>query len=249
MAETQHEIFFTGLIHPQAGGWHIDYPITVQDGGRDIEIYIRNSAFNVRVSFSDSHELGHDLEQDSVWLNLTWYEVGAVLQSVLDSLGFVLAASLEIEMTTGRADAGMIIGGHTSLPAHARVNGDRVEPDLFSKYLEAVDGNANIRHALADMRMALRLSTDTAFYCYRAIECIRHEFVDPADGTKTAPSWTRMHAALGTAQAEMEPLTKLATARRHGESLPISFDDRLKWLRWTREVIGRYIEERRWARP
>lgn len=249
MAETQHDLLFTGLIHPRPGRWHIDRPILVQDGGRDIEIYFDNSTFNVRVSFSDSHELGHDREQDSVWLNPIWHEVEAVVRSVLDSLGFVLAASLEMEMTTGRLGTGMIIGGLTSLPAHARVDGDRVEPVLLGKYLKAVEGNANVRHALADMRMALRLTTDTAFYCYRAIECIRHEFVDPADGAKTAPSWARMHDALGTTQAEMEPLTKLATARRHGESLPISYDDRLTWLRWTRDVVGRYIEEYRWARP
>lgn len=245
MTVHHHNIFFTGLIHPQAGAWHIDRPITVQDRGREIEIYFRDSAFNIRVSFIDSHELGKDPEQDPAWLNPIWYEVEAVFQSVLDSLGFILAAPLEIEMKTGRADATGFVGSLTSQPAFARVDTDRVEPDLLGKYLRAAEGNANIRHALADMRMALRLSTDTAFYCYRAIECIRHEFVDPADGTKTAPSWARMHAALGTTQAEMDPLTKLATPRRHGESLPLSHDDRLRWLRWTRDVVGRYIEERR----
>ncbi|MBY4380882.1 hypothetical protein HQO24_04815 [Rhodococcus fascians] len=212
-----------------------------------MQIFFQNSAFNVRVRFSDRHELGKDTNQDNSWLNPIWLEVESVVRSVLDSLGFVLAASLEMEMTTGRGDVSGIIGVHNSLPAYARVEGDWVESDLLGRYLKAAEGNANIRHALADMRMALRLSTDTAFYCYRAIECIRQEFVELADGTKTAPSWTRIHAALGTNQAEMEPLTKLATARRHGESLPISHEDRLKWLAWTRDIVGRYVEEYRWS--
>ncbi|WP_315901382.1 hypothetical protein [Rhodococcus sp. BP22] len=243
MTEYQHDIFFTGLIHPQAGSWHIDRPVVIQESGRLIEVYFRDSAFNVRVNFTDGHQLGHDEEQDGTWLNPIWYEVEAVVRAVIDSLGFVIAASLEIEMTTGRADGSAIVGGLMALPAFARVENGRVEPQLFGRYLAAVQGNANVRHALADMRMALRLTTDTAFYCYRAIECIRHEFVDPEDGAKPAPSWARMHAALGTTQSEMEPLTRLATARRHGESLPLAHGDRLTWLRWTRSVVGRYIED------
>ncbi|WP_280458689.1 hypothetical protein [Nocardia carnea] len=243
MTTHQHDLFFTGLIHPQAGYWHLDRPVTMNAGERLVEVFFANSAFNVRVRFSDHHQLGQSGEADSAWLNPIWYEVEAVVQAVLDSLGFVLAAPLDLEMTTGRADADAIVGGLTSFPAFARVEGNRVDAAVLKKYLDVVNENANVRHALADMRMALRLTIDTAFYCYRAIECLRQEFVQAEDGTRTAPSWARMHDALGTSKADMEPLTQLATARRHGESQPLSHEERLKWLRWTRDVVGRYIEE------
>ncbi|MGV9673151.1 MULTISPECIES: hypothetical protein [unclassified Gordonia (in: high G+C Gram-positive bacteria)] len=238
----KHDIVFTGLIHPQAGNWRLDHPIKLASGSRQVEVYFNRSAFNVRVTFEDDYQIGSGNENDSVWLNPIWYEVEASVRGVL-SLGFVLAASLEIEMTTGRADVEGFVGSNTTMPAFARVEGDRVEAELLGRYLAAVGQNANVRHALADMRMALRLSIDTAFYCYRAIECLRHEFVHLEDGDKTAPSWSRMHAALGTSKAEMDPLTALATARRHGESLALSHDDRITWLRWAREVVAKYIED------
>ncbi|WP_433679959.1 hypothetical protein [Nocardia sp. CA-119907] len=243
MTSHQHDLFFTGLIHPRAGYWHLDRPVKMTEGDRTIEVFFRDSAFNVRVTFSDNHQLGHGEEDDAVWINPIWYEVEAAVRAVLDSLGFVLAAPLELEMTTGRADTNAIVGGLSSMPAFARVQGNRVDPDTLGKYLAAVNGNANVRHALADMRMALRLTIDTAFYCFRAIECLRQEFVRAEDRDKTAPSWERMHAALGTSKAAMEPLTQLATARRHGESQPLSHGERVTWLRWTRDVIGRYIED------
>ncbi|MGX7696500.1 hypothetical protein [Gordonia polyisoprenivorans] len=240
----KHNILFTGLIHPQAGNWCLDHPVTVDSGDCRVEVFFYRSALNVRVTFEDDYDIGKgDADSDAIWLNPIWYQVEASVRSVLDSLGFVLAASLEVEMTTGRADEIAVVGSHTSLPAFARVKGERVEGELLGKYLAAVGQNANVRHALADMRMALRLSIDTAFYCYRAIECLRHEFLQPEDGDKTGPSWSRMHAALGTSKAGMDPLTKLATARRHGESLVLSHDDRIMWLRWTRDVIAKYIED------
>ena len=102
MPNHQHEMFFTGLIHPQSGNWRLDRPWTVHEKNREIQIFFQNSAFNVRVRFSDRHELGKDTNQDNSWLNPIWLEVESVVRSVLDSLGFVLAASLEMEMTTGR---------------------------------------------------------------------------------------------------------------------------------------------------
>jgi hypothetical protein len=236
-----HDIFFTGLIHPQAGYWHLDRPLTLTEGGREIEVFFQNSVFNVRVTFSDGYRLGVDADRDAAWLNPIWYEVEARIRSVLDCLGFVLAASLEIEMTTGRADSVAIIGGHTALPAFSRVGGDRVDPEHLGAYLAAAQGNANLRHALADIIMALRLSSDTAFYCFRAIECLRQDFVQ--DGTRDKhASWNRLHAAMGTSLEEMQVLTGLATARRHGETPKISHDEKLALVRWTREVIGRYVE-------
>ncbi|MFQ6396644.1 hypothetical protein ACLMAJ_24665 [Nocardia sp. KC 131] len=243
MTEQQHDLIFTGLIHPQAGNWHLDRPVQMTQGDRRIEVFFANSAFNVRVTFRDDHQLGNDGEEDAAWLNPIWYETEAAVQSVVDSLGFILAASLELEMTAGRADTSALVGGLTSMPAFACVEGNRVEPELLGLYLNVANKNANVRHALADMRMALRLTIDTAFYCFRSIECLRQEFVLDEDGTKTLRSWERMNTALGISKADMEPLTRLATARRHGEALPLSHDDRVHWLRWTREVVARYIEE------
>ncbi|MFC9434785.1 hypothetical protein [Nocardia sp. NPDC057030] len=243
MTEQQHDLIFTGLLHPQAGNWHLDRSIQMAQGDRRIEVFFVNSAFNVRVTFRDDYQLGHNGEEDAAWLNPIWYETEAAVQSVVDSLGFVLAASLELEMTAGRADSSALVGGLTSMPAFARVEGDRVEPELLGMYLAVASKSANVRHALADMRMALRLTIDTAFYCFRAIECLRHEFVLAEDGGKISRSWERMNTALGISRTEMEPLTRLATARRHGEALPLSHDDRVHWLRWTRGVVARYIEE------
>ncbi|MCX4097601.1 hypothetical protein [Nocardia sp. alder85J] len=89
------------------------------------------------------------------------------------------------------------------------------------------------------------MSDDAVFYCYRALESLRQEFVDESDprNSREKASWDRLRTALSVDAEEAKKLAALATPRRHGANPHIAYDDRLAWLKWTRELVAKYIED------
>ncbi|MFF0532884.1 hypothetical protein ACFYT3_31500 [Nocardia amikacinitolerans] len=144
----------------------------------------------------------------------------------------------------GNIDSRAAIGPTLMLTGIARSTGTTVPGDLLDRYAQAAATNANIRHALADLRSALSLSDDTAFYCYRALESLRQEFIDDSDPrpAREKRSWERLRAALGVDEERARELAALATPRRHGANPHLPYDVRRMWLEWTRELVAIYIE-------
>jgi hypothetical protein len=78
----------------------------------------------------------------------------------------------------------------------------------------AVRMHPNARLAFKDFGVCLAdVSDDAFFFAYRAIENVRRYFATDAEKS----DWGPMHAALGTTENGIKPLTSAATAIRHGQ--------------------------------
>ncbi|MGH3016582.1 MAG: hypothetical protein ACRDNN_16680, partial [Gaiellaceae bacterium] len=76
-----------------------------------------------------------------------------------------------------------------------------------------------LRLAFKDLGFSLRDRGDDAFlYAYRAVENARRFHADKVSATERKPVWPPLHAALGTSEEQLRPLTDAATSIRHGDT-------------------------------
>jgi hypothetical protein len=76
-----------------------------------------------------------------------------------------------------------------------------------------------LRLAFKDLGFSLLDRGDDAFlYAYRAVENARRFHADKVSATETTPVWPPLHAALGTSEGQLQPLTDAATSIRHGDT-------------------------------
>ncbi|MGV9864550.1 hypothetical protein [Rhodococcus koreensis] len=232
---------FSGVVHPQAGGWYLDGPVTLHRFDARIDIHLHASRFSMELEIAGDDDIfAGDV---SLWGNEVWYDAEATLRAVLDSLGFARGASLDIELVSGSVDDRGLIFPMMSMAEFAAVDGDHVESGDFGRYAGSALDNVHVRHALADMRMALSFSDDAAFYCYRAIESLRQHFVDGRedDDVVRRESWPRLRAALGVGEDELRLLAAHAKSRRHGGARALSHRERLEVVKRTRVLVDQFI--------
>ncbi|MBY4569780.1 hypothetical protein ACN95_07045 [Gordonia sihwensis] len=215
----------------------------VEAEGRRFDVVLRESTFNVKVTLGSDPFTGDPIA-DAATLNPLWGETEAVLRGMLDSLGFHLGAKLEPQFMTGTIADRAATGARSSFPEIALVEDQAVAAETMNRYAQLAANNANIRHALADMRSALSLSDDTPFYCYRALESLREEFVDERDSrnNREKRAWGRLRAALSIDEGRAKELAALAKPRRHGGNPHVDHDERVNWLKWTRAIVATFID-------
>lgn len=83
-----------------------------------------------------------------------------------------------------------------------------------------------VQRALNDLRMALKYHHDGPFYCYKAVETIRHDIGRRYGLTEKKEQWDRTWEVLGRSRADIDIFTELARALRHGEHVRYSGE---KW--------------------
>jgi hypothetical protein len=70
-----------------------------------------------------------------------------------------------------------------------------------------------LRLAFKDVGFSLRDRGDDAYlYAYRAVENARRFYAAKVSATETTPVWPPLHAALGTSEGQLQPLTEAATS-------------------------------------
>jgi hypothetical protein len=112
-------------------------------------------------------------------------------------------------------------------------------------HLEVESGNEllesrELRRALADLRQAIRSPSDTGFYCYRAVESLRHAFVRETDKDDTEPSWIALKQALNYDRSFIEKIEFYGGNQRHGKEMWMPWIDREICLRNAWEIVDRF---------
>jgi hypothetical protein len=103
------------------------------------------------------------------------------------------------------------------------------------------DAGLNLRSSLNDLRMALRNHTDGPFYCYRAIETIRHD-IGRRHGLKDKKQqWERTRAVLAVSEDDIGVVKALADALRHGEPLRYTGQQWRQVISITWNVVEAYM--------
>ena len=99
-------------------------------------------------------------------------------------------------------------------------NTDFICADLLSLF---ADPKASaLRLSLADFREAIRNPKDTAFFCFRAIESLRHFFTHHKQAKDKKQSWEYLREELNITESEIKVVQVLADPIRHGDSYYIS---------------------------
>lgn len=123
----------------------------------------------------------------------------------------------------------------------AETKSPRIEGDDLGAYALAAASDHLVRYALADLRSALESPDDTGFYCYRAIESIRHNYTEESD-KGDGDSWKRLREDLDVPRSEIDAFKMRADDRRHGRQLrAVSEDERRSALLTARKVVKRYV--------
>ncbi|MFC3964053.1 hypothetical protein [Nocardia jiangsuensis] len=221
---------FVGLVHPQGGGWFLDAPVGFQNDASKIQVIIRQSTFQAFVDTVSTDDVG-----------TVWNHTASVVRGVLDSIGFHRAAALSIELTGGSMDGQHLIAFDYVWNEIAETKSPRIEGDALGAYALTAASNSLVRYALADLRSALESPDDTGFYCYRAIESIRHNYTEESDKSD-GDSWKRLREDLDVSRSEIEGFKALADDRRHGRQLhAVSEDERRSALLTARKIVKRFV--------
>ena len=101
-----------------------------------------------------------------------------------------------------------------------------------------------LRSALADLREAIRLPDYAAFFCYRAIECLRQCYLDPnsqEDKAERRDSWSRMANELCIDKSWIIHIQEASTVNRHGRYIGLTERQRVDLMLRTWKVVDRFI--------
>ena len=227
-----------GRIHPEAGDWYFDQPLVVMRGDEEFQIAVAHSTFSIRVTSPSDEDVDGD------WFRQLWSRASAALRGALDALGFYRGAALEVEFVGATYDNTGAIFEEPVCPLFAYIQDSRVEAEILTPLVWHAFDNAHLRHALGDVRQALALDGDAGFYCYRAIESLRQHYLvgDEDDGAARKASWESLRDDLRVSKAEIDVIRESAKSRRHGGAQAVSYPETLDNVKWTRDLVMRFIE-------
>ena len=161
-----------------------------------------------------------------------------------DIAGFLMghAYDVEIRMAAGPDLESPIVFGIDIPVLAARATG-RDLSGLASAILPLCYGLGaeHLRRCLTDLASAIKRPEDTAFYCFRALESLRHSF---GAHLSESEQWKAMASAVNSNKEEMAELRDEALAARHGNHKSFTDASRAKHFSYTWSIVERYIDHR-----
>jgi hypothetical protein len=100
-----------------------------------------------------------------------------------------------------------------------------------------------IQRCLEDLNSALKSAEDVGFYCYRAIECLRHHCaaVFELSGSSKTEQWAKFRETSGANEDALRFIKSAADSLRHGDVLANDGNEPVKVLTTTWEVVDGYL--------
>jgi hypothetical protein len=164
--------------------------------------------------------------------------VGSSVQALIDSYGFVVGCGYDLEITAACTPDGEVTIFGVDISEITRRPTEITFPVMLTDIFPTTQG-IYLRRALADLRQAIRSPGDTGFYCFRAIEALRH-FWRAGDNEDPESEWRTMSAALRVDKTVTDWLKAWANPQRHGEFAEMSGDERTQAMLTAWEVVDRF---------
>jgi hypothetical protein len=100
-----------------------------------------------------------------------------------------------------------------------------------------------LNRCFSDLTASMKHADDTAFYCYRAIESLRHHCaaVHGLSGANKAKQWEKFREVSGCTEDILLQIKSAADPLRHGEALGGRSEDRAKLFTSTWNVVDGYL--------
>jgi len=94
-----------------------------------------------------------------------------------------------------------------------------------------------------DLSSAMKYADDTGFYCYRAIEALRHHCaaINSLSGKERDLQWKKFREVSGVQERDIRELSNSAQAIRHGGIDPVTGRDREAIFISTWNIVDAYI--------
>ncbi len=101
-----------------------------------------------------------------------------------------------------------------------------------------------LNRCFSDLTSAMKHADDTGFYCYRAIESLRHHCAATHDlsSSEKAVQWEKFREVAACDENTLRAIKQAADPLRHGEATGITSDDRATLFMKTWNVVDGYIK-------
>ncbi|NQT31601.1 MAG: hypothetical protein HQ588_04630 [Deltaproteobacteria bacterium] len=225
---------FTGKVMPERANVNIDamiVKIKAVDAGFSGEAVVSVSCSQISVKF--------DTTDINISLSTLKNYVEDLVRVLVDAYGYLSGRGYDVEVTSVIDPNGKQTVFGVGIEELEKAKNER--PLSFQDIvLSVIPKSPHFRPALGDLREAIRSPSDTGFFCYRAVECVRQHFVINEDNNQSEPSWKRLRDTLRIDRSWISPLERFSVPQRHGASSYMSKEDRVLLMQRTWKVIDRF---------
>ena len=194
--------------------------------------------------------------QVSVWVDTeaSWdiYDlrnlVKDIVQDQLAIIGYMLGYAYDLEITrvlSREREIDFIFGIDIPCLA-ARNQGQDISTKLALMHQKCIGENgAFLRRCLNDLTSAMKHPVDTGFYCYRALESLRHHCaaMHSLTGSSKDKQWAKFREITGVSQESVMLIKRSADFTRHGEPIDVTGEERAKLFTVTWDIVDAYLAQ------
>lgn len=224
---------FSGKVMPERADVNISLPsLTFQakDAGFSGETIISIARSQISIKL-DTTDAGVNLDTMKNYME-------QLVRNLVDSYGYLSGRGYDIEITSVVNPNGQQAVFGVGIRELEKSENER--PLSFQELFPVILKSPHLRHALGDLREAIRSPSDTGLFCYRAVECVRQHFREDEDDDNRAPSWERLRQNLRVDRSWMKPLENFSKEQRHGSSSYMSETDRVLLMQHAWKVVDRF---------
>ncbi|MBN3797216.1 hypothetical protein [Burkholderia sp. Ac-20392] len=170
-----------------------------------------------------------------------------IIQNYLAMVGYLAGISYDFEITRIlNQSRGIDYVFGIDIPCLAERNKGIDMQDSLTRLRDKTIGENGIflSRCFADLVSSMKHADDTGFYCYRAIESLRHHCAALHGLTNAgkAKQWDKFREISGSTEETLRSIKLAADPLRHGEASGGSAQDRTKLLTDTWDVVDSYLK-------
>jgi len=172
--------------------------------------------------------------------------VKTLVQSHLAMVGYLKGYAYDFEVTRVLSQSRQIdyVFG-VDIPCLAE-RGNPVDlQEALAKLREKTTGPDGVflHRCFSDLASAMKHADDTGFYCYRAIESLRHHCAarNGLSGAEKSRQWEKFREVAGCSEETLRTIKEAADPLRHGEASASNAGDRTTMFTNTWDVVGGYL--------
>ncbi|WP_250507656.1 hypothetical protein [Caballeronia sp. GAFFF3] len=231
---------FIGVVLPERAQFSLQFSLPFvhhtsgADGVAKVSIMLNQTAVLVESKHDwDIHDLRNVVKN--------------IVQDYLAMFGYLTGIAYDLEITRVlNQSRGIDYVFGIDIPCLTeRSNGINVHHSLMQLRDKTIGENGVfLRRCFADLVSSMKHADDTGFYCYRAIESLRHHCaaLNGLTDASKAKQWAKFREVSGSAEDTLRSIKLAADPLRHGETAGLTSQDRAKLLTDTWDVVDGYLK-------
>lgn len=169
------------------------------------------------------------------------------VQTKLDMVGYLKGYVYDFEVTrvvNQSREIDYVFG--VDIPCLVERNQAVDLTEVLARLLEKTTGSHGVflRRCFSDLASAMRHADDTGFYCYRAVESLRHHCASRYElaGADKAKQWEKFREVAGCTEDALREIKAAADPLRHGQPVQITSEGRANLFFTTWGIVDAYLD-------